>query len=176
MTNYVCMYGLKFFFAFRNGMLFHSYDCCDCMGSYLGNGITNIGIQMLNCLWFAGIRLFFNGIPQKTVKQVSNPSFLAANWHHRFDYFNGSQTFDAIIRLWHKLYDKLHHSFSFSKKQGPMMPPLYNTHQTVTRNRYIGFWKTMCGFSEPEIWQFCLFTYSPKRKWVSFVLVSRWPI
>ena len=41
----------------------------ECMRSYLGNGITNVDLQMLNCLWFIGITLFFNGAPQKIVQR-----------------------------------------------------------------------------------------------------------
>ena len=31
--------------------------------SYVGNGIMNTGLQILNCLQFIGITLFFNGAP-----------------------------------------------------------------------------------------------------------------
>ena len=36
-----------------------------CMESHLGNGITKVDLQILNCHWFAGITLFFNGVLQK---------------------------------------------------------------------------------------------------------------
>ena len=45
-----------------------------CMGPYLGDCVTNIRFEMLNCLWFVGITIFFKGAPT-----VSNPSFLTAN-------------------------------------------------------------------------------------------------
>ena len=37
------------------------------MGSYFDDGIMNVGLQMLNCLWFVGITLFFNGALHKMV-------------------------------------------------------------------------------------------------------------
>ena len=46
---------------------------------------------------------------------------------------------------------------SFSKKNGPVMPPYHNPHQTVTRCSCIGF-SMMFGFSDPQIRQFCLLT------------------
>ena len=47
------------------------------VGLPLGNGITNVGLQMLNCLWFVGIALFFfNGASQKLVKRCE----IAASW------------------------------------------------------------------------------------------------
>ena len=39
------------------------------MASYLYNGITNVGVQMLNCFWFVGITIFFNGTPHKIAKR-----------------------------------------------------------------------------------------------------------
>ena len=47
---------------------------------------------------------------------------------------------------------------SFFKKNGPMMPPYQNPHQTVTRCGCIGFSIMTFGFSEPRIRQFCLLT------------------
>ena len=44
---------------------------------------------------------------------------------------------------------------------------LLKPHQTVTRNVCIGFCKTLYGFSEPQIRQFCLLTYLPRWKWAS---------
>ena len=38
-----------------------------CMGPYVGNGITNVGLQMLNCLPFVGITFFFNGASLKII-------------------------------------------------------------------------------------------------------------
>ena len=42
---------------------------CECIGSYLGYGIVNAGLQMLSCQWFAGITLLFNDAPQKIVQR-----------------------------------------------------------------------------------------------------------
>ena len=43
-----------------------------------------------------------------------------------------------------------------------------NPHKTVTRFACIGFSMYACGFSVPQLRQFCLFTYSPRSKWASF--------
>ena len=40
----------------------------ECRGSYPGYDTTNVGPQMLNCLWFVEITLFFNDVPQKIVQ------------------------------------------------------------------------------------------------------------
>src|ERR1044071_5460354 len=50
------------------------------------------------------------------------------------------------------------------EKNGPMMPLDQNPHQTVTRCGCIGFSSTACGFSVPQIRQFCLFTYPLRWK------------
>ena len=47
------------------------------------------------------------------------------------------------------------------------MPLDQNPHQTVTRFGCIGFSMYACGFSVPQMRQFCLFTYPPRPKWVS---------
>ena len=44
----------------------HFYES---MGSYLGNDISNVGFQMLNCLKFVAITLFFNGAPLEIVER-----------------------------------------------------------------------------------------------------------
>ena len=62
------------------------------------------------------------------------------------------------------------------------MPSHHKPHQTVTRNGYIGFCKTTCGFSEFQKWQFLLINVPTKMK-MSFIrkderdfcAVSRWP-
>ena len=41
----------------------------------------------------------------------------------------------------------------------------------LTCNVFVGFCKTMCGFSKPEIQQFYLVTYPPKRKWASYEII-----
>ena len=56
---------------------------------------------------------------------------------------------------------------SFSKKNGPILPLDQNPHQTVTRFGYVGFSMYVCGFSVPQMRQFCLFTYPPRSKWTS---------
>ena len=59
--------------------------------------------------------------------------------------------------------------YSFSKKNVPIIPLDHNPHQTVTRFWCVGFSIYACGFSEPQMQQFCLFTYlSPRSKWASF--------
>ena len=58
-------------------------------------------------------------------------------------------------------------SCSFSKKNGPIMPLDQNPHQTVTHFRCVGFSMNACGFSVPQMRQFCLFTYPPRSKWAS---------
>ena len=47
-----------------------------CMGSYLANEMTNVGLQMLNCFWFIGITLFLNGALQKIVRRCQ----IQASW------------------------------------------------------------------------------------------------
>ena len=47
------------------------------------------------------------------------------------------------------------------------MPLDQNPHQTVTRLGCIGFSMYTCGFSVPQMPQFCLLTYSPRSKWAS---------
>ena len=56
---------------------------------------------------------------------------------------------------------------SFSRKNGPIMPLDQNPPQTVTRFGCVGFSMHACGFSVPQMRQFCLFTYSPRSKWAS---------
>ena len=46
------------------------------VGLHVGNGITNVGLQMLNCLWIVGIALYFNGALQKIVKRCE----IVASW------------------------------------------------------------------------------------------------
>ena len=58
-------------------------------------------------------------------------------------------------------------SCSFSKKNGPIVPLDQNAHQTVTRFGCVDFSMYACGFSVPQMRQFCLFTYPPRSKWVS---------
>ena len=48
----------------------------ECIGSYLDNGMTNVGLQMLNCCCFVGITLMFNGEPQKIVQRFE----ILASW------------------------------------------------------------------------------------------------
>ena len=40
--------------------------------------------------------------------------------------------------------------------------------QTVTRFGCVGYLMYACGFSVPQMRQFCLFTYPPRSKWASF--------
>ena len=47
------------------------------------------------------------------------------------------------------------------------MPLDQNPHQTVTRFRCVGFSMYACGFSEPQMRQYFLFTYPPRSKWTS---------
>ena len=47
------------------------------------------------------------------------------------------------------------------------MPLDQNPHQTVTRFVCVGFSMYACGFSVPQMRQFCLFTYPPRSKWAS---------
>ena len=49
----------------------------------------------------------------------------------------------------------------------PIMPLDRNPHQTVTRFGCGGFSIYACGFSVPQMRQFCLFTYPPRSKWAS---------
>ena len=51
---------------------------------------------------------------------------------------------------------------SFSKKNGPIMPLNQNPLQTVSRLGYVGFSVYACGFSVPQIRQFCCL---PRSKW-----------
>ena len=53
------------------------------------------------------------------------------------------------------------------------MPLDQNLHQTVTRFGCVGFSMYYCGFSAPQMRQFCLFTYPPISKWVSSEKMSR---
>ena len=48
---------------------------------------------------------------------------------------------------------------SFSKKNGQIMPLDQNLSQAVTRFGCVGFSMYACGFSVPQMLQFCLFTY-----------------
>ena len=41
----------------------------ECLGPYLVNGITNVGLKMVNCLWMVDITLVFNGAPQEIVQR-----------------------------------------------------------------------------------------------------------
>ena len=43
-----------------------------------------------------------------------------------------------------------------------------NSHQTVTRFWCVGCSMYAWGFSVPQMWQFCLFTYPPRSKWDSY--------
>ena len=48
------------------------------------------------------------------------------------------------------------------------MPLDQNPHQTATRLGCVGFSMYPCGFSVPQMRQFCLYTYPPRSKWASF--------
>ena len=54
--------------------------------------------------------------------------------------------------------------YSFSKKNGLIMPLDQSPHQTLTRFGCIGFSIYACGFFVLQMRQFCLFTYSPRSK------------
>ena len=58
-------------------------------------------------------------------------------------------------------------SYLFSKKNGPIMPLDPNLHQRVTRFACVGSSMYACGFSVPQLRQFCLFIYPPRSKWAS---------
>ena len=58
-------------------------------------------------------------------------------------------------------------SWLFSKINGPIMPLDQNQHQTVTRFGSVGFSMYACGFSVPQMWQFCLLTYPQRSKLAS---------
>ena len=47
-----------------------------CLEPQLGNDLTNVGLQILNCLLFARIKLFLNSAPQKIVSRYQ----VAASW------------------------------------------------------------------------------------------------
>ena len=53
---------------------------------------------------------------------------------------------------------------SFSMKNSPITPLDQNPHQTVTRFWCVGFSMYACGFSVPQMRQFCLFTYPRRSK------------
>ena len=40
-----------------------------CLGSYFDNGITVVGLQMPNGLWFVGMTPLFNGVSQKIAQR-----------------------------------------------------------------------------------------------------------
>ena len=56
-----------------------------------------------------------------------------------------------------------YNSLSFLIFKNKFMPLDQNPHQTVTR-----FSIYACGFSVPQMRQFCLFTNPPRSKWISF--------
>ena len=149
----------------------------ECMGLYGG-------LRMLNCLWFVGITLFINGVPQKKFKQGQ----IADAWRPIYMTISVNlstvnvftQIFNCCMRSvasyiillkpnivhnntvksgYKKLVVILTSWSLFSKEYGQMMPPLYKPYQTVTRNRCIGFCKTTYGFSKLQIWKFCLLKY-----------------
>ena len=78
----------------------------------------------------------------------------------------------------------------FLKKYGIIMPLLHKSHQTLTRNGFIGFFKTTYGVFGSQIWQLCCLEESRLSKWKrasskrkiffcqnrSHRGVSRWPI
>ena len=54
--------------------------------------------------------------------------------------------------------DRISGSMLIFQKNGPMMPPYRNPHQTVTCCKRIDLTMITFGFSEPQMWQFCLLT------------------
>ena len=56
---------------------------------------------------------------------------------------------------------------TFSKKNYPIMYLDQNPHQTVTLFECVGLSMYGCGFSVPQMRQFCLFTYPTRLKWAS---------
>ena len=48
----------------------------ECLEPYLGNGITDVSLQMLNCLWMVCITLIFKGASQKIIQKCQ----IAASW------------------------------------------------------------------------------------------------
>ena len=49
----------------------------------------------------------------------------------------------------------------------PIMILNQNPQQTVTHIGCVGFSMNACGFSVPQMQQFCLFSYPPRSKWAS---------
>ena len=62
--------------------------------------------------------------------------------------------------------------YSFSKKNGPIMPVGQNPHQTVIRFGCVDFSMYVCRFSVPLMRQFCLFTYPLRSKASSVKMFS----
>ena len=108
----------------RNKLIFHSYNCRGWLHSSslnrtnsralfqvycFVNDITNVDNKMPNCLWFVGITLFFNGVPQKTVQRCFGNCQLPIPMSP-FRLINGHQTLNAINRLWHRMFGKLRQS------------------------------------------------------------------
>ena len=61
---------------------------------------------------------------------------------------------------------------SFSKKNSPIMPLDQNPHQTVNRFGCVGFSMYACGFSMPQMHQFCLFVFVWKDDFFFFAKIG----
>ena len=55
----------------------HFKHIIDCVQLYFTNGFTNIFLPNVNCLWFVGVTLIFDGTPQLIVQQCQIP---ASRW------------------------------------------------------------------------------------------------
>ena len=166
----------------------------DCVQLYFANGFMNIVLKSINCLWLVGLALIFDDTPQIIVQRCK---IAAPSWPNDISTATDNVVFKnraqnikssavllkpnvANILLFNFCEQKfVQHdpitiaidcnglSCSFLKKNGPIMPLDQNPHQTVTRFEWVGFSMYACGFSVPQMRQFCLYTYPPRSKWAS---------
>ena len=136
----------------------------DCLGFNPMNGNFNFMFQGLNRLWMVSVTLILNGSPQKIVQRghiIAPKRPIDIRISADFSIFeNGAQKIYRYVCCVasSSLLAVTAVSCSFSKKNGPIMLPYQNPHQTITHRGCIGLKMMTVGFSEPHMRQFCLLT------------------
>ena len=102
------------------------------------------------------LKIYFKHKTKMFLRNKSKVTWMGDKLHHRAETKHLSQQYHKKREI------RYHGAISIS-----MITPLHKPHQIVTHNGYIGFCKTMCGFPEHQIRQFCLLTYPQRWKWTS---------
>ena len=132
------------------------------------NGNFHFVFQGVNRLWMVSVTLILNGSPQKIDQQdqiiaprrpidirISADYSIYENGVQNIDCYVGCVTSGPVLlkpNVVHVIF------FDLCKQKFVEHGTVPNPHPTVTRCGCIGFSMMSFGFSEPQMWQFCLLT------------------